>query len=134
MLRIRMQDGFRVAASAKLPSARNQLGGQLDVIEDLAVERDPHVAVRRGERLLAAGEVDDREASVTEGGALVEVDAGRVGPAMAHGLDHALEHGARRERASLESDEAGDATHRRPQSKALRATLMTAGLVPLERR
>ncbi len=115
VLRIGVQDGFGVAAGAELPAARDQLGRQLDVVEDLAVERDPDIAVGRGERLLAAREVDDREASVAERRALVEVDAGCIGPAMAHGLDHALEHGARRQRARLEGDEAGDATHGKPK-------------------
>src|SRR5258708_7934756 len=134
MLRVGVQDGFGVAAGTELPAARDELGGQLDVVEDLAVERDPDVAVGRRQRLLAAREIDDRQSTMPEGGSLVEVDAGSVGPAMAHRLDHALEHGARRERAGREREEAGDAAHGKPQSKGLRATLMAAGLVLLEPR
>jgi hypothetical protein len=64
-----VQDRLGVARRAKGGAARDQLSAQLDVVEDFAVEHDPEVAIGRGERLLAAREIDDREAAVPESGA-----------------------------------------------------------------
>ena len=43
-----------------------ELGAQLDVVEDLAVEDDPDRAVFVVDRLLAAREVDDAQARVRQ--------------------------------------------------------------------
>ena len=50
-----------------------------------------------------------------EAGAPVEIDAGVIGSAMAHRLDHSLEHAARREGTGLEGEKAGDAAHGIPK-------------------
>ena len=50
-----------VAPRRQVMAPRQQLGPQLLVLEQLAVERHPDVAGLVGDRLSAAGEVDDRE-------------------------------------------------------------------------
>jgi hypothetical protein len=112
LLGVGVQDGLGVAARGERPAARHQRLAQLDVVEDLAVEGHPQRAVRRGERLLAAREVDDRQPPVAERDAPFQVHAALVGAAVAHGLDHALQHRARGERALCQSKIAGDAAHR----------------------
>jgi hypothetical protein len=44
---------------AQFHAVRAQLGGQLDVVEDLAVLDDSHAAVVRNEGLVTAADVDD---------------------------------------------------------------------------
>ena len=60
-----VDDDFGVAAGSEPMAEPLELVTQLDVVEDLAVEDDPQRAVLVRERLLAAGEVDDREPRVT---------------------------------------------------------------------
>ena len=47
-------------------TARFELGAQLQVVVDLPVEHDPHGFLGVGHRLVAAGEVDDREPPESE--------------------------------------------------------------------
>ena len=67
-----------------------QLFAELDVIIDLAVEDDGVAAVRAPHRLLAAANVDDRQAAMTEpdleasAGGVEQLVAGAVRSAMGH--------------------------------------------------
>ena len=79
---------------------RAQLRGELHVVEDLAVLHDRDLSVVRDEGLVAAGEVDDREAPVADGHAALALvpDALVVGTAVheagRHGGELALAEGA----------------------------------------
>src|SRR4029077_1733028 len=64
---------------------------QLEVVVDLAVLNDPNRGVFVVDRLVAAFDVDDREATAAEGHA-IELDATFVvGPAMDHRVAHAAD-------------------------------------------
>ena len=71
-----------------------QLGDQLLEVVDLAVEDDDHRAVFVEQRLLAGGDVDDRQAPVAEADAGLDVQAAFVRAAVVLRLVHALQHGA----------------------------------------
>ena len=129
-LGVGVQNRLGIALRAKLAAARDQLLAQLDVIEYFPIERDPQPSIGGGKWLAAAGEVDDREAPVAERGAVVVIDATIVRPAMAHRLDHAREHLARRERASCECKIAGDAAHPGSEAKGWAATFVTSACSP----
>jgi hypothetical protein len=102
-------------AGCHVSLARGQRLAQLDVVEDLAVERHPQRAVGRREGLAAAREIDDREAAMPQAAAAVQVDAGIVGSAVAHRVDHALEHLAPGQQARREREIAGDPAHGKRQ-------------------
>ena len=74
----------------KLWPSGKQLLAELEVIVDLAVEDDGEAAVRARHRLLAAANVDDRQAAMAEAdleasvGGVGERVAGAIRPAMGH--------------------------------------------------
>jgi hypothetical protein len=72
------------------PRARSVLA-ELGVVEELAVEGDPDGAVLVGDRLAAAGEVDDGEAAGAQGEAGLAVVVLVVGPAVGDGGGHGAE-------------------------------------------
>src|SRR4029077_1180627 len=71
---VQREDDLRVRVRAQPVATLKKVASQLEVVVELAVERDPELAVARAHRLVAALDVDDREASVTE--ADVSVDDG----------------------------------------------------------
>ena len=77
-----VHDDLGVAARAEDVAERLQLGDQLLVVVDLAVEDDDDAAVLVEQRLLAGREVDDRQAAVAEADARLDVKAAFVGAAM----------------------------------------------------
>ena len=77
-----VDDDLGVAAGAEAVAERLELGAQLDVVEDLAVEDDPQRAVLVGQRLLAGRQVDDGQAGVRQAGALVAIGPELVRPAV----------------------------------------------------
>ena len=66
VLLVEMNDRFGVAVRVEDVAALLEVGAQLDVVEDLAVERDPDRAVLVAERLLAGAQVDDGQPAMTE--------------------------------------------------------------------
>src|SRR5262249_32437693 len=124
-----VQDRLGVALRAEGGAARHQLVAQLDVIEYFAVEGDPEVAIRGGERLSSAGEIDDRKPAVPEGRAAVVVDAAVVRPAVAHRLDHPGKHFARRERPGRKGKIARYAAHGKSEPSGAPATFVASRLV-----
>jgi hypothetical protein len=74
-----VDDDLGVAAGAEHVPERRQLGHQLPVVVDLAVVDDDHGAIGVEQRLLAALEVDDRQALVAERDPGCAVRAGLVG-------------------------------------------------------
>ena len=87
-----VDDHLRVAAGAEGVSACQQLALDLHEVEDLAVEGHDDSVVLVVERLLAALEVDDRQAPMTETDAGLEVKSVAVRASMAERRIHRLEH------------------------------------------
>ena len=61
-----LDEDFGVGGGAEAVAEVQQLFAELDVVVDLAVEDDGVAAVRAPHRLLAAADVDDRQAAMTE--------------------------------------------------------------------
>jgi hypothetical protein len=107
-----VDDDLGVAAGGKGVAAEDELVPQLDVVEDLAVERNPQGAALVGQRLLPHGQVDDREPRVRESGTSVAIEPELVRAAVAQGARHdpeLVEIGRRKIRAPIHH--AGDAAH-----------------------
>jgi hypothetical protein len=83
-----VQDRFGVAPRAELMPALDEAAAQRFVIEDLAVEDDPQRLVFVGDRLVAAGHIDDRQAAHPEPHLPVRVVAGIVGTATGQAVGH----------------------------------------------
>ena len=81
-LLVEMDDDLGVGRRLEHVAAGDQLGAQLDVVEDLAVEGDPNGAVLVAHRLPAAVEIDDAEARVGEADVAVDESAVAVRTAM----------------------------------------------------
>ena len=91
------------------PSASSRARSAREIV-DLAVEHDDQRAVGRGHRLVAAGEIEDRQPPEGEHRRAVGESAGVVGPARAHRLAHRLD-GVGVEPGARGVDGAGDAAH-----------------------
>jgi hypothetical protein len=66
-----MHDGFGIGAGAEGMAESGQFRDQIDEVVDLAVEHHPDAVILVRQGLLTGGDVDDRQATVTE-------DRGRV--------------------------------------------------------
>ena len=81
-LGVRVRDHAGVGGGREAVAERLELLRQLDVVVDLAVLHHPVAARLVGERLVAAREVDDREAGVDHPEAAVQVEARAVRAAV----------------------------------------------------
>ena len=111
MLFIEMNENFGIGMRIEAVPARFQLMPQLHVIEDLAIENDPDVAILVMDRLLAAGEVDDAQTGMGQSDATVKPDAAAVGAAVMKPADHRRQFGMHRRPASGRCQDAGNAAH-----------------------
>ncbi len=84
-----VNDHFGVGARAKGVPQRLQLGNELLIVIDLAVEYDDDGLVLVVERLMSGGEIDDGQSPVAERHAGLEVLAEVVRPAMRLRVVHA---------------------------------------------
>ena len=92
----------------ELIAVPRELATQFLIVVDLAVAHELDRSVRAVQRLSAALEIDDRQATVPKRCVAVSIDALAIGAPVAKRFEHALEGGvARRVRA----DDAGDAAH-----------------------
>ena len=89
-----MHDHFGIAARAKSVSQRLQFRHQFLIIVDFAVEHHDDALVFVVERLLAGGQVDDRQPAMAKPDARFEVHPAFIRPPMKKGLVHALEEAA----------------------------------------
>ena len=81
-----MDDGFGVALRREAVAATDELGAQLAIVVDLAVERDPISPVFVGHWLAAAvAEIDDAQPAVSQPGTAGDVNALAVRTAMREG-------------------------------------------------
>jgi hypothetical protein len=87
----RVHDRFGVRARAEHVSRRGQPRGQLAIVVDLAVERDPDGAILARHRLAARLEVDDAQPADAERGGTADDEALVVGAPVRDPIGHALE-------------------------------------------
>ena len=88
VLFVRVEDDLRVRPGGELVTAPDELLAQLDVVENLAVERDPERLVFVRHRLVSAGQIENAQSCVAQPHARVRVVADAVGPAVPQPLDH----------------------------------------------
>ena len=88
---VEVDPGLGVAAGGQVVAAGQERLAELGVVEELAVEGDPDGAVLVGDRLAAAGEVDDGEPSGAQGEPGLAVVVLVVGPAVGDGGGHGAE-------------------------------------------
>ena len=82
---VRMHDRFSVAGCAELVPALLQLVLQVAIVVDLAVEDDPDPPIFIAERLMSAGQIDNREATKPERGLLRQVGSAGTGRGLRSG-------------------------------------------------
>jgi hypothetical protein len=90
-LRVAVEQDLGVGPCSELVSLPRQLRRQLDVVEDLAVERDDESPIGRRHRLRAALEVDDAETDVGHPHATAERESESVRAAMRDRRRHAAQ-------------------------------------------
>ena len=87
-----VDDDFGVAAGVEDVAQRLQFRDEFLIVVDFAVEDDADALVFVVQRLLAGGQVDDRQAAVAEPDAGFDMQAAFVGAAMKLRFVHAVEH------------------------------------------
>jgi hypothetical protein len=93
-----------------MPSAEELLA-QLGIVEQLAVERHPDRLILVGDRLPAAGDVDDRESSHTQGKAGFDVEVFIIRTAVGNRPGHGEEPVFREETPASQVQRAHNAAH-----------------------
>ena len=106
-LRERLQHDLGVGVGLEGAPERLELGPQVEVVVDLAVVGDRVATVGGVHRLLAVGDVDDRQPPVGQAAGAAGDDALAVGPAVLLAVVHPLQQGV----VGVESVVAGDAAH-----------------------
>src|SRR5215213_892323 len=105
-----MNDGFGVAVGVERMTQLFEFFAEFEVVVDLAIEDNPRAAIRVVNGLLAALEVDDREAAHREAGGAIDIKTVLVRPAVTNSLVH-----PRQEllinRFSVVSNDSYDSTH-----------------------
>jgi hypothetical protein len=104
------QDALGVAAGAEAMAERLERLAQRGVVVDLAVEGDDEAPVVALHRLVAAGQVDDRQAAHAEAEVVLREDALVVRAAVHDGVAHRA-HRRRTHGLTLAGVPAGDAAH-----------------------
>ena len=106
-----VHDALGVALGVEDMPQGLQLGDQVLVVVDLAVEDDDHRAVFVEQRLLARGHVDDGQPPVAEAQPGLDVQAALVGPAVGLRRIHAAKDDVVDGALATGVEEAGDAAH-----------------------
>ena len=110
---VQRDDDFAVAVGQEAVAVALELAAQLAVVVDLAVADQPDRAVGVVQRLLSAGQVDDRQPAVSERDERIVIDPFAVRPAMGQRIQHAP-HGEVARRVGpvgVGIDDACDAAH-----------------------
>jgi len=115
-----VDDDLGVALGAEAVAQRLELGHEFLEVVDLAVKDDADAAVLVEKRLLAGGDVDDRQAAVAKAQARLDVQAAFVGAAVVLRIVHSRQRRAVDRTGTAGIEEAGDAAHRVVQSFAAR--------------
>src|SRR5262249_14249776 len=85
---IQMDKHLGIAVGSETMPLGLEIGTERLEVVDLAVEDDLDGAVLVADRLIASGQVDDRQATVDETDSRLGKEALRVGPAMRDALAH----------------------------------------------
>ena len=86
---VQVDDDLGVRPGVEHVAGGLEFRAQLDVVEDLAVEYRPHIAVRVVDRLISGGQIDDRQSGMREPHARLCMEAITVRPTVREGVDHA---------------------------------------------
>src|SRR5436189_4278817 len=86
-----VNDGFSITVGIKLVTELFELGAQLAIVVNLAVENNPRGAILIVNRLVAALEIDDRQATHCQTDALTKIEAVIVRPTVTNCAVHAGE-------------------------------------------
>jgi hypothetical protein len=108
-----MDDDLGVGTGAEDMAAAGKFHHQRLEIVDFAVEDDAHRVVFVEQRLVAAGDIDDRQAAMPEPDARRGEEPVAVGPAMRDRIGHAVKQVAVDRARAARVEDAGDAAHRR---------------------
>ncbi len=108
---VSLQDHFRIGGGPKPIPGRDQLLLELDVVEDLSVERHPDGLELVGHGLPAARQVDDAQPDVSQAHRPIEVDSPAVRATVPDRREHPLEHTTRRQVPPRCPIESRDSTH-----------------------
>ncbi len=125
-----LQHHLGIRLGVEHPALRLQLGAQLAVVVQLAVETDPVAAGRVAERLGTGREIDDAQPHRAHRHVVVHEVADLVRAAMMDSRQHRLDEISIRKRPWAHGDESGDAAHRIGSL----ANFGQAGSRPLSRR
>ena len=109
---VHVQQHFVVRAGLEAVALGLQLGAQLAVVVDLAVARRPERLLDIAQRLVAAGQVDDRQAAHRDAAIGVNVHALVIGPAMPRDVAHRRQ-GVGHNALAVEIENPVDAAHAR---------------------
>ena len=86
---VSLEDDLGVALREEAVTLGRELAAQLAIIVDAAVEHDGEAKLRIDHRLLRCGsKIDDAQAPMAEGDAILHEGAARVRPARVHSLRH----------------------------------------------
>src|SRR6516162_7256376 len=88
---VQVRDDFRIRGSAKSVEARKELRAKIEVVVNLAVQNDLHLAILAGNRLMAAGHVNDTQAPDAQPDAIGSVKPFRIRATMHNHRRHTLE-------------------------------------------
>ena len=108
-----VHDDFGVAAGMKRVAQRLQFGDQFLIVVDFTVEDDADAVVFVVERLLAGGQINDRQAAVAKTDAWLDVEAAFVRAAMKLRFVHAVEYRTIDVAFASGVENPGDAAHAR---------------------
>ncbi len=111
LLLVEMDDDLGIAARGELVARLLETGPQLAEVVDLAVADDDEIAVLVADRLMAAGDVDDRQPPHAEEQLIVDEATLVVGSSMQNGAAHAREHGGIGPSRTAQTQHAVDSAH-----------------------
>ena len=112
LLLVEVDEDFGVGAGAEMVPLRLELGTEVGIVVDLAVEDRPHRAVLVRDRLPAIGEADDAQAAVAHAERAAEVEPVLVGAAVRDGPVHGPQQPGVDRPLGVEVEEAADPAHR----------------------
>src|SRR5436309_11828347 len=92
-MQVEMQQDLGVAVRTEADAATFELGPQLAVIQDLAVLRHAHGAVRAKHRLVAVLDIDDREPARRDAGGAVDMRTAAVRASVDEARVHRIQDG-----------------------------------------
>ena len=88
---VQMCDDFSVRRSTKGVSARNQFRSEINVVVNLPVKNNLHLAIFIGDRLVTTRNINDAEAPNCQPDAVAHKESTLVGAAMPNSIRHVLQ-------------------------------------------